>query len=313
MAVVHVIDGTDPREGSENSESEHKYTRVLTVIVDDPHDDAIIVRQGTGVPRKKDPYVTKNAVDLGALCVNITPRQEQDAPLVWRVTCEYDSKHGEQQSPGQGNENPLDDQAEIEWSSEKFKSIKTSWLQDVPCAPPPGMILKWTPIRNSAFEAYLDPPEIDDSRVVLKISRNQPTYNATLSIPYANALNSDVFFGAPPCTAKMEPWQAVSKWKGNLFYWRVTYEIHFKFDGWDLVILDAGKNMRTQVGSQGQNTLRWVRDAIRGKDGTPISDPVPLNGFGQPLALPEDGTEPVYVWNRGRAYRSLPFAPLNLP
>lgn len=307
MAVVSVLENADGRDGSEDEKFTHKYTRTFSVIVDDAKDGAIVVRQAVGIPRIGDPYVTPNEQDLGSRCISVVPRQDSTGALLFIVVCEYDSTRIIDDI------DPLNDPAEISWGASKYKEVIDDWWPYVDGQPDPGdnSFLTKRPVLNSAGEPYLDMPEMDFIHPVLKISRNQLSFDPGLLYLYTNAINSDPFFGSPPRTAKMEAIEAETKVKGLAYYWRVTYEIHFDRDGWDMRILDAGYNQIKQLYKQGGGGEK-IRVPIRAKDdGTKHDVPIPLDGKGQPLPISGLGSEPVY--NRGRIYYVLPFAPLNLP
>src|SRR5262249_15878222 len=58
-------------------------------------------------------------------------------------------------------------------------------------------------IVNSAGEPFDPPVEIDDSRLVLTLVRNEPAFAPLTSLLYKDAINSDTFLGAAPGLAKI--------------------------------------------------------------------------------------------------------------
>src|SRR5262249_46326548 len=126
-----------------------------------------------------DTYTTSAEFDLGALCNSVTCEQNDDAPRRWVVTCEYGPPTVEQ---GQQQENPLLRPAVLTWG---FTQNSRAVWKDV----------NGTPIQNSAGDAFDPPPEIDDSRPVLTVTRNEAGFNPAIAIQYQDAVNSDQFLG----------------------------------------------------------------------------------------------------------------------
>ncbi len=141
---------------------------------------------------------------------------------------------------------------------------------------------------------------------------------------YQDAVNDDEFWGAIEGTAKFKGIEVERKTRmatslrGNvglqIVYLRVTYTIHFRGEGWDLVLLDAGPRYRPS--NLNPNKLVSFQDG----QGHPYIDL--LDGKGHnllPLANappPMDPTAapppPVFLPPL-RQYKRLPFSALNLP
>lgn len=192
-----------------------------------------------------------------------------NGPFIWQVTCTYEYV-----------ENPLLQPYTAEWL---FASSNEPIDRD----------RLGKPITNSADEPF-DPPITEEAfDLVLRIQRNEATYNPLLAAHYKRAVNQDTFLWFPPQTVKCSLFEGVRQRVANLFFARVTYEFGIRVDtyveggqqaylGWRRRLLDQGLRTKTD----GQYAL--IRDA----DDNPVTSPVPLNGSGAPLA---DGADPVFL------------------
>jgi len=220
MAVTLVKEiWTRGREGSYDLKAERTYTRVHQVFTSLVSDDAFVVLAGTGVPRPGDVHPN----DLGAYCRKVTPRQDDEHPQVWYVTSEYSSKY---ENPDLNEENPTYRPSELNWD---FVSYQRPLERD----------LTGAPIVSSSGEPFDPPVEIDDSRLVLTIVRNELDFDPALALLYQDAVNSDNFLGTYPGQAKVRL-KAARQFETGLFFWRTTYEVQFRREGWDIEVLDRG-------------------------------------------------------------------------
>ncbi len=240
----------------EDEKGQRSYTRKFEVITSGLA-DAYSVKQATGIPRRGDVLLT----DTDARVKSVAPEQNDDNPYLWIVTVEYDTTTNPEQE-----ENPLDRPAEVTWSFTQFQRIAE---KDV----------NGEALLNSAGYYFDPPPEIDDSRPVLTITRNEPAFNASQAIDYQDAVNSDSFLGFEPYQAKVANITATRQFE-KVWYWKVTYEFHFRREQWTLEILDQGR------WRAGRKAIRQKNEAGTEIPGTHVTDPVPLDGNGEPLADP---------------------------
>ena len=260
MAVLEVKEINEGREASENEKGERTYVRLFGVITSSATDGAVQVKQATGIPRVYDVYTTSSEQDLGAYAKKVIP-QVTDNPKHWHVRVEYDSSFEQEE------ENPLDRAAQYTWGFAQFQ--KVAW-KDV----------DGKGIVNSAGDPFEPPPEIDDSRPVLSIVRNEAAFNPSLAIDYQDAVNSDAFLGFEAGQVKVANITAVSRFENNVRYWEVTYEFHFRREGWTLGVMDVGRF------STGHVPL-WNKDES-GQEilGDQVTQDIPLDGSGERLPDP---------------------------
>jgi hypothetical protein len=253
--IISVREVSSGRTGTVNEKGERSYTRTFQVITDSALDGPLYVRQAPGIPVRGSIYATDTEIDPGARVKSITPSQS-DNPKVWEVRVEYSSTTEDEQ------ENPLERAPEISWSAAPYTRV--AWKDNNGKA-----------IVNSAGQ-YFDPPlEVDDSRPVLTITRNEASFNPSLAIDYQDAVNSDAFLGFSPGQAKVAMIQASSATENDVFFWRVTYEFAFRREGWALSVLDQGRYEKVSGKPVPIKEYDTAGNAIPGSH---VTDPVPLSG-----------------------------------
>jgi hypothetical protein len=156
-------------------------------------------------------------------------------------------------------DNPLRQAPEITWSGEPFTRALT---RDV----------EGTPFVNSSKDWFDPALEMEDTRPAVTIVRNELTFNRSRALEYQDAVNSDIYSGAAPRCAKIKRIVGQRHVDLGLVYWRVTYDILFRRDSFDLFVLDQG--FRDVDG-------KLFRDPI---DFTPLANPSLLNGRGKKLS-----------------------------
>jgi hypothetical protein len=266
MAVVSVREIWNGRRGSADEKAVREYARVFRVVTDSALDGALVAETAvdpftaTAIPHLFASYLEPGgAFDLTAIARKIEAAQDDQDPLTWHVTVSY-SNHTDQ--PELGQENPLARPSEIKWSFCQFQKLA---VEDA----------YGTAIGNSAGEKFDPAPEKDDSRPVLVVTRNELGFNPALAYAYRDAVNSDWFFGADPGTAKVQSIEAERHYENNVYFWKVTYTVHFRPEGWRLKVLDSGYHeLDADTGE-----LSIIQD----KFGHQVSSPARLNGYGSVL------------------------------
>src|SRR4029077_1319434 len=205
MAVTSVAEVWAGRSGNRDIKNVRNYRRTFLVLTDNMLDGPFEVGSIAGNPLPGPARIpllfeyykdTRGVVDLGTLCQKLTPRQAEE-PFAWYVDADYSSKidNPEQAQKGQTDDNPLNRPAIVKWSMSKYqKPVDAAFDangEDVP-------------IVNSANEHFDPAPEIDDSRIILTVDRNEPPIDPSVMIAYQDATNADDFFGAGPGQAKIE-------------------------------------------------------------------------------------------------------------
>lgn len=180
---------------------------------------------------------------------------------------------------------------------------------------------------NSAFVPFDPGLEKDVAVGTYRITKFRDKYDGATIGARRNKVNSDtVNINKPthnltdkwlPFTARIVQAGGQFQVNGNQKYWRITYEVHIHPDTWRDQVPDRGLSARALDGDpdgQGgtfsfdrrKNGQGFVRPLL-GFNFEPITEPVLLNGDGQPLA---DGKPPVYITYQ--KYTEVPFAPFDL-
>jgi hypothetical protein len=295
MAILSVDEITGATS-SVNDKGETEYTRLFRVVTSSPLVANLAVRTAAKIPKIGDVYATTTEFDATSLCRRVQPQQDSEAPRVWEVRVEYGPPEAES---GQQNPNPLLRSAVVAWGF--TQASRPVWKDK-----------DGKPIQNSAGDWYDPPPEIDDSRPVLTVSRNEPAFNSSIAIAYQDAINSDSFMGFSPGQAKVAGISATSQTENNFFFWSVTYEFHFRRDGWQVSILDAGRNYKTQDGNLAPIPQLGVKEdgTTFPMKNTAVPEPIPLDGAGLPIRSPNPSN---VKYRDFKVYRELPFANLGVP
>jgi hypothetical protein len=88
---------------------------------------------------------------------------------------------------------------------------------------------------------YDPQPEVEISEPLVTIKRNIQTINWPYLMSLANCVNQSPFFGADARQLKLSAPQAQSAYDPSVgSYWQLTYEIAYKYDTWDIQILNSG-------------------------------------------------------------------------
>mgnify|MGYP001568739765 CR=1 FL=1 len=278
--------------GAVDERLQRRYTVKYRAQTDSSIDGPFTVLTDSRLPLIGDPYFDQNGrADVGARCILKTPEQEGDEATQWIVTCEYSTKT---RDPIEQKENPLLRPPDIFWDTAKFTKTKIkATFAGV------GGDQDNVAIMNSSEEPF-DPVEVDDSRRVLVIERNELTFDSDLADTYQDVINAFVFARRPPKTAKVSSITARHQFENGIGYWRVIYTIEFRREGWDQEYRDEGYS---EI-----DTVAKTRTLILDSTSTPVSKPVPLNGAGKKL---DPGAAPVF--RKYRLYTMVNFADLRLP
>jgi hypothetical protein len=255
MAILAVKE-LPVRGGTLSDDLTRTYYRTFRVSTDTVQDATRNVRLAPGLPALFSSYIFGNDLDILCFCIDIDIKQDQDWPLEWLVTAKYSSKQNRPQE--QQNENPLLRAPEYAWS---FAEYQRPFVRD----------LTGRSVVNSASVTFDPPPETEDSRPTLVITRNEAFFNPALALQYQDATNTDLFYGAGLRQAKFKSITADSAYENGITFQKVKYEVQFRREGFFQEILDQGFCDRNG---------KIFRDR---KDGLALSNPTPLDGDGQPL------------------------------
>lgn len=292
MSVTNVY-GPRSRPATFSLGGERTYTATYMVTTDSASDGPITVANAAGVAIGAS-YSLGNDTDSRAYCnskaVEQVSSDDASETKTWMVTDSYKTLDREEQKT---LVHPLSRPYEISWNYEHFQEVVEKDVNG-------GAIL------NTAGE-YFDPPiERDASRPVLTITRNEAAFPTSLALSYANAINSDYFSGAAAGTVKVfniSGSRVIEEFDGDeVIYWKMTYEFHYRADGWQRKVLSQG---RSQLVPDDDDVPKLEKITYE-NSGDQIVDPVPLDEEGARID-PEDLPDDAYFIPFD-IYTSLPFS-----
>lgn len=161
--------------------------------------------------------------------------------------------------------NPLDRPAQISWGTGKLtRVIERDTEQN-------------KPIVNKAQLPFDPPLEREVYFDVLTVVKNQRQYQAREMSRWKGAINNAKWLGDEKYTWKVDDITATREYEEGIFFWKVTYVLHWWEETWKVKVLNAGT---WQLNAAGDNWERCVD-----KFGSPASRPVPLNSSGRQIAV----------------------------
>lgn len=290
MAITSVEESWD-REGTQNPQWQRTYRRKFIVVTDGPYNGPIAVRAALPV-QIGFPYTffhgsTRLEFDFSSFVNSIVCRCVSKDGSQWECTADYAPYN-----PQIFGINPLTHPIKISWGTTKFERV---------CQ----YDINGDAITNSAGQ-YFDPPvTCDDSRMNLRIERNEPSFDPSIADTYKDSISSDVFFGQQPGTWKIADITADLEYNVDCgtpdgFYYKVTYTFEFRSEGWASMILDQG--LMVLNGSD-----QLVQALDNSSPPVAVTSPIPLDGNGKALASSAD-----LVFQTFDIYEEIAFGPLNL-
>jgi len=140
------------------------------------------------------------------------------------------------------------------------------------------------PIQNSAAETF-DPPLTDifvDLAISITINEvdSDLSERAKLNLKYNNKLNKTTWQGVAPRNAWLRV-RSNRQTRSGTRYWRTTYTILLRGEGWDRIVVDEGfKHFRFTTSPP---FLPLFQVEALDEEGKAVNSPIRLNGFGLPL------------------------------
>jgi hypothetical protein len=239
----------EAREKEINEEGVRTYKRRYLVTCDSASDDANVALGAIGIPQRYSIYATSSSQDIFARCTEVSAKQVSGSFLHWHIDVTYSTKHGDKEKEEKEQDNPLLALPDVSWAFETIQSPIWFFPDQVNLNSTSAGHKASGPISTTAGEVFDPPPMFDESRPVVTIRRNEASFNPLLALEYQNSVNSDVFFGCKPRTAKLRSITADQHSEKGYFYWQVTYVIAFRRETWDLRSINYGSYYLVTAGS----------------------------------------------------------------
>lgn len=313
MAVTVRGVSTQGRDGRVGSDFKREYVVTYLVTTTDASDGPQQIIDADGIPNFGDRYEIGNDGDMFALAQDISVTQ-RDTPTEWEVVVTYRTISFAGGTPGASS--PTDMSPRISASTRSRSVVIPGRYSDPRNASPDvGFDLG---VHNSAGQHFDPAPEIEIDEPVLQVRRNMRTIDWPFIMSITNAVNSTTFFGCPPRTLKFSTptiESAVDSVTGE--YWILNYSLLYKYDTWDVQILNRGTYYLTTVVSPSDfQTPEEFEDAKKGNpfygllkiDGTALNNSDDdWRGKYKP-----DGTGDPPTFQRFRVYREVDFNTLGI-
>lgn len=279
------------------SADEITYQRVFVVQSSADNIGARAVSFCSGLPFLGHAYATDVENDPLVRCISRSASPIDKHRRLWEVTCNYSSKHDDQDPD---EENGEEEQLEFEPPEVSLtftrKTRAITGAATVTDSYGAVGINAFGGVTTSAGEPFDPPAEEEIFLPVLTIARNEINANFALWNDYTNSVNSVAFLGAEPRTVRLAV-EARKQYKKNLRYYRVQYVCEFDDLTWDLQLLDIG-TWYLEAGDAGAINRKYFLT----EDDPPQPRLGLLNGFGAPL---DDGADPVFRRFKRRKERDL--------
>jgi hypothetical protein len=225
---------------------------------------------------------------------------ERPSPILFIVTVDYTGELG----PGDSNNenNPLFAPPRIDWDDVESEQEIDEDFDGVPI-----QTINGEPIEG--VKAL-----IPDQTVAIK--RNMLLFNPYVQARYRRAVNSDIFLGWPPGTAKLMKLSASNVPNDQGGYWEVSAQIQFRYPyrttpekAWYHRSRHEGYYERVELSGPGAGT-KVVRAVDANKE--PVTKPVLLDASGVRIPGVEPGEVQTAHWLEFKLYDSLPYSALGL-
>lgn len=253
-----------PRTSSITIKNERQYQRQWRIETDSTNTGPIEVENyfvaQTGI-QAGSYYQTVSELDLGAYALELRTQcvAHGDSGCSWVITVNFG--HDDHS----GETNPLLIPAEFSWS---FSQWTESVYFDVY-----GQLMKnsWDLGGTGDRKPDLYPAfERQHSLPVLKVKRNEATFDPLYASQLKDCVNANTWLGAPPHCVKVSNIGANSVFdqKWLMTYWAIEYEFMFNLNTFDRIEIDATWNTNVRNGTA---TEPYLLDGAGGAN--PSTDP----------------------------------------
>jgi len=313
LAVTSVIEVWDGRTAKRNASNEREYTRTFKVFTSAMTDGPGVVgdTRVTGIPHLFAFYDDHGSVDFGARVHDYQLTQTDD-PFCWLVKVLYSSSiHRAEHSPGSGrsgkaeqadkgstDDNPINRPASVKFSLAKYQKV-TDYDSNQ------------TAYKNAAGEYFKPRPQVDATRLVVTIDRNEYRPDLTNLLTYQDVLNRDPWLGTQAGQCKLNMY-GESAHENGLLYYKMTYVIEVRqrddiqfslgVHAWDLCIANVGANQLDPVSGK-------LVKIVAANNGESINGQFPLGA--QTGSVLPPGSPANFI--PFVPYKSVNFAPLGIP
>lgn len=233
MAVAEIIKVADGRSGRKGQKNQRSFSVSYLVRTNDPQDGPIVVFEA--LPEIGDFYYTDNEYDLGARVADVSVSDEGGDKFLWRAEVRYDRNL---------RDDPEDQEPENPEEREPKYSIRFE-KHEVPISGPystadPGHVSATTPLSNSAGQPYNPPITREETRPTIVLLKDERRLDLAGMLALQDTVNRNAFAGFTSQTLKLNVTGVQERFEQGERWWRKTYELAFKREGWVARPLDYG-------------------------------------------------------------------------
>lgn len=327
--------------GTTVTNAKTSYSANWNVICSDPTDGPALIRKyfrnDSSLPFNGRSYRFADDFDTTAFCKSLVVSRESRGAGFYRVQAKFEpldaGNDGQNEQQQDENGNLTDDP--ISWAEE----IQVSYTQiTVPVEKAiyiggfkgkiAAKVKEGAEVcpMNSAGVPFDPPLEKEENIKVIRFSRNVRAYNGDLHDEFQDAINSENITVRKNAYRFVNTWRkhtaliknidAVHQFANGLSFWKEAIEVWVKRSTWIREVVDrglarrqwegdlndAGKTISASDNPEGFPFVSRLKDAA----GYPITEPILLDGDGQPLL---EGRPPVFI--KYRTNPEKPFARLS--
>ena len=263
------------------------YTLVQRVLTNSRSDGPKTVLSHADVPTVGDTYAFGSETDTTAFFTGANPsyQGEEESLMVWLVTSTFSNapSASSDRDPTEPPGDPLDEPPVVEVVTTKGKK---AILFDIT-----GDL-----IASSAGEPYDPVQEVDDTRYILRTTRNQATVDPGFYATYRDTMNAGAFAGFVPYELKVEipgAFKVLYKSDGTKYYQVVwEFSVNTNPGGWNLRLYDYGMYKVVGGAVVDGKVVGGELVALTDKTGNALTAPRLLDGAGGVLDI---GADPVQL------------------
>ena len=224
--------------------------------------------------------------DALAYCLALSPSQDQDDPLLWRVTASYGYNLDMTAAGSAPSGNPAVDTQQQGVAPASRVQVPTSRGRDYQVATNAYQIALYQAInaststlevvQNTAGEPLLPPLQAMRGGATITVGLNDLNSPSAAWISSIGCVNSATFSLGPyvigALYARLNSVSAQLVYENNVSYWRWTLVFEYRPSGWTTTLANMGKKVRVDAGSDVLKNLEI--------NGVSVSSPVYLNSTG---------------------------------
>ena len=289
------MEGTPYTAGNSPRTYIQRYEVVLKKGVPVDKYGPVAISQVPKIPKPGQLYGINNPYEVDQLAVvtdiHVKTEPGTDA-LKWIVTVTFSTQVAEggyddtTKSPNRfpfGSQNdPTQEPPHVRWETEIEQVSRQRDLDN-------------KPYLNSCKQPFTPAPQFPTAYPVLIITRNEAEWGASDQLKFSFAVNQTMFLGHPPETWQSYPPIPNLMSRGRLNYYRVSYRLRLKTETyknsggqdvretWQPQLLDQGMYQLKTLPIVGTVPIPIFRNNL------PISQPVALDGKGQPAKITVSG------------------------